>query len=208
MNSYIAIIDYGLGNIESVKNSLHALGYKSKVSADFDVLNNAAALILPGVGAYDIAMQNIVEKKLDVVIKDLAISNKKPIIGICLGMQLLADDSEENGFHKGLGLIEGSIKRIVLPEQYKVPHVGWNKVVNRDSSDLYTRVSPGSNFYFDHSYHFECDEKFISGTVDYGKGITASVERENIYGVQFHPEKSQTAGLKLLRSFFSKYITQ
>ena len=208
MNNYIAIIDYGLGNIESVKNSLHALGYKSKVSSDIDVLKNAAALILPGVGAFETAMQNIVQKKLDVIITDLALNEKKPIIGICLGMQLLANYSEENGLHNGLGLIEGSIKRILLPEQYKVPHVGWNKVENIISSNLYSRVNPDSNFYFDHSYHFVCEAKFISAKANYGMEITASVEKDNIYGVQFHPEKSQTAGLKLLRSFFSQYIIQ
>jgi imidazole glycerol-phosphate synthase subunit HisH len=207
MTNYIAIIDYGLGNIFSIENSLNELGYKCKVSANKDILSNAAALILPGVGAFDVAMENINKNNLKDIIIDLAGNQKKPIIGICLGMQLLATNSEENGFHQGLGLIEGTVKKIVLPHEYKVPHVGWNVVLNNIESQIYKRVPKNSNYYFDHSYHFECNPEHISGIVNYGIQLTASVEKDNIYGVQFHPEKSQVNGLKLFRSFFSKYIS-
>jgi len=127
----------------------------------------------------------------------------KPILGICVGMQLLATDSEENGLHAGLNWIEGHVKKLQLPTEFAVPHVGWNNVNIKRKDPLFSRNSDYSNFYYDHSYYFNCDDKYVAAYSDYGIKVTAAVQMDHIYGVQFHPEKSQTSGLKLFRGFFN-----
>jgi glutamine amidotransferase len=200
----IVIIDYGIGNTHSVSNAIKFLGYKNLIISDDEkIIQKADALILPGVGAFEECITNLKHRKLDIILNEAVIVNKKPILGICVGMQLLATNSEENGFHIGLDWIKGTVKKINAPKPLAVPHVGWNDVQATNKNILLERNDINSNFYFDHSYHFVCDEKYIAGHCNYGTRITAAVQRENIFGVQFHPEKSQNNGLKLFRSFFN-----
>lgn len=203
MKLRINIIDYGVGNTHSVQNALSYLGYKATISSDEKVIRAADALILPGVGAFDEAMRNLKERKLDLMLNDVVIAGKKPILGVCVGMQMLATYSEENGKHDGLNWIEGRVVKLNLDKKFAVPHVGWNNITFNSREPLFNRNADQSNFYFDHSYYYQCDEKYVSAYCDYGIKVTAAVQKNNIFGVQFHPEKSQTNGLKLFRSFFN-----
>lgn len=199
----ILIIDYGVGNTQSVLNAIKYLGYnKIQISDKEKLIDDADVLILPGVGAFDEAILNLRNRNLDKILNEQVLVKKKPILGICLGMQMLASYSEENGIHEGLNWIEGTVKLLKLPKDYAVPHVGWNNAIISNKEPLFSRNSDNCNFYFDHSYYFECDEKYISAYCDYGIKVTAAVQNDNIFGVQFHPEKSQTNGLKLFRGFF------
>lgn len=201
-NTQIAIIDYDLGNTYSVQNAVEFLGYKVYVTDEYDKLKKANALILPGVGAFEPAIQSILRKNLDKILAELVLHEKKPLLGICLGMQLLATTSEENGLHKGLNFIEGNVRKIMPKNNATVPHVGWNDLVITQESKIYKGLKDNKNFYFDHSYHFDCEDKYISAFCNYGDlQLTASIQKENIYGVQFHPEKSQNNGLRLFRAF-------
>lgn len=203
-NPKISIIDYGVGNIHSVYNSINALGYKKVlISNNSKDISNSDVLILPGVGAFETCINNLKQRSLLKILNKEVLINKKPILGICVGMQLLATSSEENGNHIGLGWIEGTVKKLVIPSNYSVPHVGWNNVKLNSNSPLFSNNDQNTNFYFDHSYHFECSEENIIGCCDYGIKVTSAVQKNNIYGVQFHPEKSQTSGLKLFRGFLN-----
>jgi glutamine amidotransferase len=200
----IVIIDYGVGNTYSVSNAIKYLGYKKLMVSNIEKeIREADALILPGVGAFDEATRNLKARNLIEVLNEEVLGKGKPILGICLGMQLLASASEENGFHEGLNWIEGRVKKLELPNGFAVPHVGWNDVTCNFSDPLFNRNADNSNFYFDHSYYFDCDEKYVAAYCNYGVKVTAAVQHKNIFGVQFHPEKSQTSGLKLFRSFFN-----
>jgi len=200
----IVIIDYGVGNTYSVMNAIKTLGYRNiTISADEKKINAADALILPGVGAFEACISNIKQRKLDEILGDAVLIRKKPILGICVGMQLLADTSEENGLHEGLGWIPGSVKKINAPKHFPIPHVGWNEIIFAQESCLQSNKSVNPNFYFDHSYHFVCEDEYVAAFCEYGVKIIAAVQRDNIFGVQFHPEKSQVSGLKLFRSFFN-----
>jgi glutamine amidotransferase len=200
----IVIVDYGVGNTHSVSNAIRTLGYKKlQISDNEGIINKADVLILPGVGAYEEAINNLRSRKLDYVLNENVILKGKPILGICVGMQLLATCSEENGVHSGLNWIEGSVKKLKLPHQFSIPHVGWNNIVIKNKTPLFTGNLELNNFYFDHSYHFVCDDSNIIAYCDYGINVTAAVQKDNIFGVQFHPEKSQTTGLRLFRSFFN-----
>jgi imidazole glycerol-phosphate synthase subunit HisH len=199
----VLIIDYGVGNILSITNALDYLGYTYQISNSKKDIINAKAYILPGVGAFSEAMNNLHELNLIPILEQEVLIKKKPILGICLGMQILAQDSQENGFHQGLGWIKGHILKINPSIEYKVPHVGWNDVIAKKESPLVMQNGSVSHFYFDHSYHFVADENVVVGTCQHGNEITAAIQKENIFGVQFHPEKSQTAGLKLYRRFFN-----
>lgn len=204
MNQKIVIVDYGIGNTYSVSNAIGYLGYhKLKISDQEKVIAEADALILPGVGAFEVCINNLREKHLDTILSEQVLVKKKPILGICVGMQMLATFSQENGLHKGLNWIEGGVKKLELLKQYAVPHVGWNNVKFNVKTPLFDRLEENCNFYFDHSFYFDCDEKYVSAYCDYGIKLTAAVQRDNIFGVQFHPEKSQTTGLKSFRSFFN-----
>jgi imidazole glycerol-phosphate synthase subunit HisH len=203
-NQKIVIVDYGVGNTYSVSNAINHLGYTNlRISDNATVIAEADALILPGVGAFDACMNNLRERGLDTILNEEVLVKKKPILGICVGMQMLATYSEENGLHKGLNWIEGRVKKLELPKQYAVPHVGWNNVKLNVKTPLFDRLEEDCNFYFDHSYYFACAEQYVSAYCDYGIKVTASVQNDNIFGVQFHPEKSQTTGLKCFRSFFN-----
>jgi imidazole glycerol-phosphate synthase subunit HisH len=199
----IVIIDYGVGNTHSVWNAVRALGYrKLKISGAEADIRGADALILPGVGAFDACARSLRDRHLDLILSEAVLTRKKPILGICVGMQLMATTSEENGQHAGLDWIPGRVVKLELPENHAVPHVGWNDVHPLRVDRLFSRTGECPNFYFDHSYHYLCDEQFISAACDYGVRITAAIGNDHIHGVQFHPEKSQNNGLRLFRGFF------
>ncbi|OFW53613.1 MAG: imidazole glycerol phosphate synthase, glutamine amidotransferase subunit [Actinobacteria bacterium RBG_13_35_12] len=198
---YIAIINYNMGNISSVKNAFKRIGVDIRVTSSVRVINNAGALVLPGVGAYKDAYKNLEKLNMIKVLKENI--RKKVFLGICLGMQLLFDYSLEDGKNKGLGILKGSVEKI--PSAVKVPHMGWNelKILKRNSK-IFSGIKERENFYFVHSYHVIPDSKdIISSTTDYGIEIVAGIEYDNIYGFQFHPEKSSDGGLKLLENFWN-----
>lgn len=203
---YIAIIDYDMGNISSVKNSFIRAGAQIRVTSDPAVINNSAAVILPGVGAYRDAFINLEKKGLVDIISRVV--KEKPFLGICLGMQLLFDYSMEDGKSKGLGILKGSVRKI--PGGVKIPHMGWNQIdIKIKDSRILDGIKNGEYFYFVHSYHIIPDDSsIISSTTDYGIDLVASVEKDNIYGFQFHPEKSSTRGQVLVRNFINMARSQ
>lgn len=208
MKLNVTIVDYGVGNVYSISNSLQSLGYDVRVSSNDDELKKADALILPGVGAFEVAMNYLNKRKLIEPLTKLVIEEQKPILGICLGMQLMAESSDENGLHKGLGWIEGQVKKLNVPAPLSVPHVGWNNINIKKNNELFSRLSNNADFYFDHSYHFQCADQYRAATCSYGTEVTAAVTKNNIFGVQFHPEKSQVSGLKLFRGFLNAVQTK
>ncbi len=199
----IAIVDYGVGNLFSLKSSFAAIGADITVTNDENIIKNAEKIILPGVGAFEDASRKLRESGLDKVVISEA-KKGKPILGVCLGMQLLLDKSLEFGEYDGLGLIPGEIRPIseTIPENFKVPQIGWNSLKFRgEKSPLFKYIKDGDFVYFVHSYHgTNCDKNTIA-TTDYGAEITAAVACGNIYGCQFHPEKSGSVGLNILRAF-------
>jgi len=204
MKSKIVIVDYGVGNTLSVFNAIKQLGYHVAVSKDASDIDNAAALVLPGVGAFEAAMNNIRKYHLDEMLNEQVLVKQKPIIGICLGMQLMATTSEENGIHNGLNWIPGNVIKLDLPREFSVPHVGWNDLTIHKKDPVFARVDEKPHYYFDHSYHYNCDQQHIAAVTEYGgKSVVSAIKKDNIHGVQFHPEKSQNNGLKLFRGFFN-----
>ena len=199
----ILLIDYKLGNHQSVANTLTFLGYDFLISNSPANIKRAQAYILPGVGAFPEAMKNLKAIGIVDVLAHEVIKRKKPILGVCLGMQILANDSVENGFHKGLGWVSGHVAKVPPGQEIRVPHVGWNNIHAVSKNPLFSRVSSNTNFYFDHSYHFVCNNKFVAATFIYGHKMIAAIQKDNIFGVQFHPEKSQNNGLRIYRSFFN-----
>jgi glutamine amidotransferase len=199
----IAIIDYDAGNIKSVEKALQYLGCEAEITRDKDVIMNADHVILPGVGAFGDAMKKIRDYDLETVIKDY-VATGKPFLGICLGLQLLFKESEESPGVIGLDLIPGKIKRIPDAEGLKIPQIGWNSLEIMPDKKLFKGVKQGSFVYFVHSYYLECDnEADVAATTFYSTKIHASVEHENIFACQFHPEKSSEAGLTILKNFIS-----
>lgn len=200
----IGIIDYGMGNIQCVANALEYLGYDAVISDQHADLKVCDALILPGVGAFAEAMNNLCNRDLITFLTSEVIDNGKPILGICLGMQLLVESSEELGFHNGLGWIKGKVIAIPPNTSAPVPHVGWNNIHTQNSAILFQQLDENSHFYFDHSFHVVCDPKFVSAYCTYGTiQLCASIQNNHIFATQFHPEKSQTKGLKLLRNYLN-----
>jgi len=202
MNSKIAIIDYGVGNVHSVSCALAFLGYNNIVTRDHGHIRSACALILPGVGAFGQAMQNLKEYDLLNVLNDEVLGNKKPMMGICLGMQILGQNSQESPGYKGLGWINFDVLGIP-PSDLKVPHVGWNTIQVRDKDQLFMGMEEDPHFYFDHSFYAHGPKDMTAAYCDYGFKMPAVVIKDNIIGVQFHPEKSQRNGLKLFRNYFN-----
>ncbi len=201
----LAIVDYGVGNLFSLTCSLNAIGVEAVVTGDEAVLARADRVILPGVGAFGDAADALRRRGLDrVVLRE--VEKGKPLLGICLGMQLLFDYSVEYGRHRGLGLIPGSVQPIrpVVPEEYKVPHIGWNALhfpKDRPVSPLFRYIKEGECVYFVHSFYgTDCEPNTIA-TAEYGPELTAAVARDNVYGAQFHPEKSGRTGLNILKAF-------
>ncbi|UVI30574.1 imidazole glycerol phosphate synthase subunit HisH [Paenibacillus spongiae] len=201
----IAIIDYGMGNLHSVSKAVERLGYQAKITADAQEILEADGAILPGVGAFGDAMQNLRNTGLDEVTKFYA-SSGKPLLGICLGMQLLFDESEEHGRHAGLGLLPGNVIR--FQGDYKVPHMGWNKLIFRQPSPLFEGLAEG-HVYFVHSFHAKPQrESDLLATTDYHQNVTAIVGSGNVYGMQFHPEKSSDLGMQLLGNFLNLAVSR
>ena len=198
----VAIVDYGVGNLFSLKCSLAAIGADVTVTSDPEVLASADRILLPGVGAFGDAAAKLRFSGLDQVLIRLA-RQGKPLLGICLGMQLLFERSFEYGEHEGLGLIKGEVVGMEgkLPANLKIPHIGWNALQIRKESPLLKYVKEGDCVYFVHSFYAEdCDEALIA-TAEYGRKITAAVGYQNVFGCQFHPEKSGQVGLSILRAF-------
>ena len=198
----IAIIDYGVGNLFSLQSSLRAIGEEVVVTADQEVIRQADHVILPGVGAFGDAVQKLRDCGLFDFVKAQAATGK-PFLGICLGMQLLFDRSLEYGEHEGLGLIPGEVRPIegVIPAHLDIPHMGWNALHLMDDCPLFRDLTEGDCVYFVHSYAaFDCDAH-LTATAEYGVPLTAAVQKGNVYGTQFHPEKSGAVGLNILKAF-------
>ncbi len=198
----IAIIDYGVGNLFSLCSSFKAIGADIVVSGDEKVIRKADKLILPGVGAFEDAAKKLKDLGLDTVIKEEA-ANGKPLMGICLGMQMLFEKSFEYGEHKGLGLLKGEVIGMsnTIPEKLKIPHIGWNALHFTKDSPLFKYIKDGDCVYFVHSYYAnDCADSLIA-TAEYGKELTAAIAKGNVFGCQFHPEKSGEVGLKILKAF-------
>ncbi|MBQ8797548.1 MAG: imidazole glycerol phosphate synthase subunit HisH [Oscillospiraceae bacterium] len=198
----IAIVDYGVGNLFSLERSFDAIGVAVEITSDPEKLRAAEKILLPGVGAFGDAAEKLRATGLDKVVIEQA-RKGKPLMGICLGMQLLFDKSLEYGCHKGLGLIPGRVVPIqqVIPEGLKIPHMGWNALDFRKESPLFSNIKDGDFVYFVHSYcAVDCDDALIA-TSEYGAPVTAAVQKGNVFGCQFHPEKSGTVGLNILRAF-------
>ncbi len=201
----IAIVDYGVGNLFSLKSSLRCIQADVVVTNEEQVLRECEKIILPGVGAFSDAMEKLKNTKLDQVIIDEC-KKGKPLLGICLGMQMLFERSLEYGEHVGLGLIKGSVEPIapMIGEGLKVPHIGWNGLIfpeNKEKSKLYQYVNAGDCVYYVHSFAAVGCEETITAKAEYGAYLTGSVEKNNVYGTQFHPEKSGEIGLSILKAF-------
>jgi len=194
----IGIIDYGMGNLKSVSNALDFLGAPNFISDDYKELEKADKLILPGVGAFKDAIDLIKDKSFDILLEDAKKVNK-PILGICLGMQLMFDSSSEFGKHKGLSLIKGDIVKFDI--DLKVPHMGWNKLNVIKETPLFRGLPEDSYVYFVHSFYLETKEDVVSATTTYGKEIQVAAQEGNVFALQFHPEKSGDVGLKILSNF-------
>ncbi|MFA9376915.1 MAG: imidazole glycerol phosphate synthase subunit HisH [Lachnotalea sp.] len=197
----IGIIDYDAGNLKSVEKALNYLGEEVIVSRDREVLIRADKVILPGVGAFGNAMGNIRKYELDKIIYEVVAMNK-PFLGICLGLQLLFERSDESEGVEGLGVLKGEILRIPDKEGLKIPHVGWNSLTLVNDGTLFKGVEEDAYVYFVHSYYLKArEESIVRATTDYSTLIHASVEKDNVFACQFHPEKSSTVGLKILQNF-------
>ena len=198
----IAIIDYGVGNLFSLVSSFKSIGVEAVVTDREEVITAADKLILPGVGAFGDARRKLAETGMDkLILKEAA--KGKPIMGICLGMQLLFEKGYEYGIHDGLGLLKGEVVSMegVVPADYKIPHIGWNALIFKQENPLFRYIKNGEHVYFVHSYYARNCEESLLATAEYGAELTAAVALGNVYGCQFHPEKSGTVGLNILRGF-------
>lgn len=198
----IAILDYDAGNIKSVEKALQFLGQDTVLTRNFGVIEKADKVILPGVGAFGDAMNHLKSYELDKAIKDF-VQSKKPFLGICLGLQLLFAESEESPGVEGLNILPGKIVRIPDEEGIKIPHIGWNSLELTNNGRLFSGLDKVPYVYFVHSYYLQCeDENIVKASCEYGHThIHASVEKDNVFACQFHPEKSSSVGLKMLSNF-------
>ena len=196
----IAIIDYDAGNLKSVEKALLFLGEDAKITSDAEEILSADKIILPGVGAFGDAMEKLNTRGLSEVIRE-AVKRKIPLLGICLGLQLLFEASEESPGVDGLSVLKGKIVRIPDKEGFKVPHIGWNSLKINPESKLFAGIPEDSYVYFVHSYYLAAEEPIVAATTDYVVDIHAAVEKEHVFACQFHPEKSGDIGLKLLKNF-------
>ncbi|HQA07354.1 MAG TPA: imidazole glycerol phosphate synthase subunit HisH [Syntrophomonadaceae bacterium] len=197
----IVIIDYGVGNLASVQNAFRKVGFPSLITSKPEQILKATRIVLPGVGAFADGMDSLQKLGLTQVIYE-AVQKGIPLLGICLGMQMLFSTSEEAGLHQGLNLIPGKVRRFQLPSSYKVPHMGWNRIRVTDNSRLFNNIPSGSYAYFVHSFYTEPEDPQVkAASSDYGIEFTCAVEKGNIFGTQFHPEKSSQVGLRVLRNF-------
>ena len=197
----VAIIDYDAGNIKSVEKAIHFLGKDVVITRDPDVILNASHVILPGVGAFGDAMEKLQSYNLVSIIEEV-VKRRIPFLGICLGLQLLFEKSEESPGVSGLGILKGEIKRIPAEEGLKIPHIGWNSLTFPKQSRLFQGIKEESYVYFVHSYYLKARQpEIVAAITEYGTQIHASVESENVFACQFHPEKSSSVGLKILENF-------
>src|SRR5215470_1295978 len=199
----VVVVDYGICNVRSVVKALELVGATVRVSSVRRDLEEAERIVLPGVGAFEHGMTNLAARGLIEPLADQVLGKGKPFLGICLGMQLLARTSHEFGVHEGLGWLPATVKAFALEaEGLKVPHIGWTEVSLDRASPLFAGVSKAPSFYFVHSYHMVCDSTdLVAASAEYGVRFTAAVQRDNIFATQFHPEKSQDDGLRLLENF-------
>ncbi len=197
----IAIVDYGAGNIKSVEKAFDFLGAKTILTADSDIILNSDKVVLPGVGAFGDAMELLGGSGLSGTIREV-VKNQIPLLGICLGMQMMFEKSEEGVGASGLGIFRGEIKRFKEKEGYKIPHIGWNEIkINKDSR-LFNGINENSFVYFVHSYYLDAfDKNIVAATCDYINTFDAAIESKNTFACQFHPEKSGSVGLKILKNF-------
>jgi len=196
----LTLIDYGAGNLGSVGNALASLNVPFRVVSDPASLAQTAGILLPGVGAFAAAMERLNAMNMVGPLTDAVVRQKTPFLGICLGMQLLAEDSNEQGLHKGLGWIKGHVREIPAAPGIRVPHVGWN-TTQTIQPEMFVNIGDGAHFYYDHSFAMECAPELVAAECAYGRKITGAVQAGHIWGTQFHPEKSQRNGLVLLRNF-------
>lgn len=197
----VAIIDYDAGNIKSVEKALISLGESAVITREREKILNADKVILPGVGAFGDAMDKIRGYGLEAIIKEV-IANNTPFLGICLGLQLLFESSEESPDTKGLGILKGKIVKIPDDKRLKVPQIGWNSIQFPNSGRLYKGIAENSYVYFVHSYYLQAEEpEIVTASTEYAVHIHASVEKENVFACQFHPEKSSDVGLHILKNF-------
>ena len=197
----LAIIDYGMGNLRSVQKGFEKVGHEATVSNDAAVIAAAEKIVLPGVGAFEDAMTELTRRKLVNPILE-AIDGGKPFLGICLGLQLLFEVSHEHGEHKGLGVLKGECVRFDLPPEYSVPHMGWNQISIPGRPPILEGIAEGTYFYFVHSYYVVPDDRQVIATeTDYGVQFCSMIWRDNMFATQFHPEKSQSDGLRILKNF-------
>lgn len=197
----IAILDYDAGNIKSVEKALKLIGQDTILTRDFNEISRADKVILPGVGSFGDAMEHLKKYELDKAIKE-AVGLDKPFLGICLGLQLLFESSDETPGVEGLGILEGTINRIPAAEGLKIPHIGWNSLQLTGQGRLFEGINDGAYVYFVHSYYLKAkDSNIVKASTDYGVHIHASVEKDNVFACQFHPEKSSSVGLQILDNF-------
>jgi imidazole glycerol-phosphate synthase subunit HisH len=199
----ITIVDYKMGNVGSIKNMLSRIGCESKITRSKNELKDSKAIILPGVGAFDNAMRNLRDFGLIDLLNELVINEKKPVLGICLGMQIMAKSSEE-GVLDGLNWVDAEVKKFDFDAKYKhkTPHMGWNDISTKKESILFNDVNGYSKYYFVHSYHISTsNDENILATTNYGYEFVSAIQNNNIFGVQFHPEKSHKHGMKILKNF-------
>jgi glutamine amidotransferase len=197
----IAIIDYGMGNLRSVQKGFEKVGHSATITSDADAIAAASKVVLPGVGAFGDAMDELRRRKLVEPVRQV-IADGKPFLGICLGLQLLFEVGYEGGTHEGLGILPGEVVRFELPHEFKVPHMGWNQLEIRRPAPILSGLTNGTHVYFVHSYYVvprNADD--IAATASYGQSFTSVVWHDNVFATQFHPEKSQADGLKILRNF-------
>jgi glutamine amidotransferase len=201
----VVVVNYEMGNLRSVVHALEFLGCRPRVSGDPNAFERCDAIVLPGVGAFGEAMANLSRQKLIKPLTASVLSRNTPFLGICLGMQLLARESEEYGRHEGLGWIDAVVRNIPATAD-RVPHVGWSPVRAGADDPLFQGIEPESSFYFDHSLHVVTVDAARLATIDHGGAMVAALSRDELYATQFHPEKSQRTGLKLLRNFLNQAI--
>lgn len=197
----IAIIDYGMGNLRSVQKGFEKVGHQAAVTSDPAAIERASKLVLPGVGAFGDAMLELRRRELIDPLRRY-LDSGRPFLGICLGLQLLFDVGYEGGRHEGLGVLRGEVVRFDVPPEYKVPHMGWNQLLIRRAAPLLDGLAAGTHLYFVHSYYVVPDDRsIIAAEAEYPQPFTAMIWQDNIYATQFHPEKSQADGLRMLRNF-------
>ncbi len=201
----IVIIDYDMGNVRSIENAINHVGeYSIEITSDSNKIKSADCIILPGVGAFPDAMKKLKEKNLIETLNYEVLVKRKPVLGICLGMQLLFDSSEEMETTKGLGWIPGKVEYMKPGGGLRVPHVGWNSLILKKNESVFEYLHDDKDFYFVHSLWVNCPDEYKLATFEYGVEMTAAVQKDNVVGMQFHPEKSQKNGLSALKSFLEK----